>query len=147
MSRSRQYVLAVLSPLAVAAVICGALYFLSGGRLLPAALIGGPTLVSVDRSPKEAFSAREGDVVTAEFTVKNITDRPLRLLGANTSCGCAIVASEFPVELAPAASTVVKFEVHVDKPQSNGMFQQQAQLLVNREGTVPPMVIEAAIAH
>ncbi|MGB7068315.1 MAG: DUF1573 domain-containing protein [Pyrinomonadaceae bacterium] len=110
-------------------------------------LLEGPQLVSIDPSPKATFQARVGDTVTAEFTIKNVSDQSLRLLGANTSCGCTVVATKFPTELSPGESTNLKVQMTIEKPESAGTFKQEANLLVNREGVVPPLVIEAAVSH
>ncbi|MGB7160922.1 MAG: DUF1573 domain-containing protein [Tepidisphaeraceae bacterium] len=123
-------------------IVCGVLWA-AAPQSLVRRLLEGPQLVSIDPSPKVTFQAREGDTVTGNFIVKNVTDQPLRLLGANTSCGCTVVESNFPVELNAGASTVLKVQMHVEKPTSNGTFQQEAHLLMNREGMVPPLVIEA----
>lgn len=141
----RRYSVAVLSPLAIAAVVCGVLWFtLSGPPSLP--FLQGPPLLSVDPSPSATFQARDGETVTAEFTVKNITDEPVRLLGANTSCGCTVVTTEFPMELAPGESATLLANMEVGEPNADGKYIQQANLLVNRAGTVPALVIEAVVS-
>jgi hypothetical protein len=74
MQRIRQYGSAVLSPLAIAAIVAGAMWLMSSAGLLPLDLFQGPKLISVDPSPQATFQAREGDTVTAKFTIKNFTD-------------------------------------------------------------------------
>jgi len=148
MPRLRQYAVGILAPLAVATVFSGVLWLLaSSGRLPLPGLMRGPKLVSIDPSPKATFQAREGDTVTAKFTVRNITEQPLRLLGATTSCGCTVVATEFPIELRPGEPGTLTVQMHVGPPESDGTSRQEARLLTNRDGMVPPLVIEAAVAH
>jgi hypothetical protein len=143
----RQYALAVLSPLAIAAVVSSIAWHISSGRLvLPEAMLGSG-LVSIDPSPKAIFRSREGDKVTAKFTVRNVTDQPLRLLGANTSCGCTVVEKVFPVELRPGESMTLMIQMQVGQSGDDGKFRQEAHLLVNRDGMVPPLVIEAVVSH
>jgi hypothetical protein len=139
--------LAVLSPLTVAAVVCAILWHVSSGQLVLPGLTQGVPLLSIDPSPKATFQSREGETVSAMFTVRNITDQPLRLLGANTSCGCTVVERVFPVELRPGESKTLMIQMHVGNSGSDGKFRQEAHLLVNRDGVVPPLIIEAAVSH
>jgi len=98
----------------------------------------GPQLLSVDPSPAFTCKARKGDVVKAVFKLENLQKRPITLLGAKTSCPCA-VAEGLPVTLAPGDSSKVSLLVKIGEFDGNGNFIKSAELMTNRDGTVPPL--------
>jgi hypothetical protein len=146
-SHLRRPALGVLSPLAIAAVICAVLWHVSSAKSVLMGLTQGVPLISIDPSPKATFQARQGDTVKAKFMVRNITRQPLRLLGANTSCICTIVEQDLPMDLEPGESKSLTVQMRVGAPRSDGTFKQEAELLVNRAGKVPPLVIEAMVSQ
>jgi hypothetical protein len=104
-----------------------------------------PQLLSVDPAPAFSTEAREGETVSAEFDVRNVTGEPVKLLGATSTCGCTVVTSDFPVELPPDGHATVKVRMTVGSPDSAGRFAQSATLFVNREGAVPRLMIEVTV--
>jgi len=71
--------IALLGPLAVAVVLFGIVRFFN----LAAALAGPVAIEPV----KFTCGAREGETVTAEFLARNVSAEPVKLLGAESSCG------------------------------------------------------------
>ena len=141
----RRYGSAVLVPAVVAAFICaGAVTIASKKSFRPDAT--GPQLLSVGPSSTATFTAKQGDSVTAEFTLTNCSDAPVKLLGTNTTCGCTVVDNRFPIELQPGQSTVVLVQMKVGQPTTSGKFTQEATVLVNRAGMVPAMVLDATVS-
>lgn len=116
---------------------------------LSAVLSAGSTSpLSVD-PPKFTCEAREGEIVTATFAVKNVGDRPLRVLGAESSCGCTIPKG-LPLALDPGRSGNISLSVKVGRPNGNGgdadrRFTQDVRLLTSSDGVVPPLVFEATV--
>ena len=69
-----------------------------------------------------------GTVVTASFTVKNKSDRPIRILGADTSCSCTTV-DELPPLLEASQSLVIKLSIHT--PETPTPFHGQCDLFTD----------------
>ena len=142
LSSLRMYGLAVLMPLLLAAGLSLVLWTFLSHKATPNG--GATTLLSVKPS-EAAYTAHEGDSVAASFVVKNTTEQPIRILGTNTTCGCTTVGTTLPAELAPGESMTVMVHMKVGKGGSDGIFVQQANLLVNRSGTVPALVVKASV--
>ena len=133
------YGLPVLAALALAAAS------VAGVRMMTPASPGARTLLTVEPSAVARSEAAEGETVTAEFTLRNVADEPVRILGAPTSCGCTVVDSPFPLELAPGGTATILISTVVGTPGDDGTFTQRADLLVNRAGVVPALVTEVTV--
>src|SRR5438552_2826257 len=59
--------------------------------------------------------AHQGETVTAVFTLKNISSRPVRVLGAETSCGCTLPEG-LPLELMPQGAGKLLVKMRVGTP-------------------------------
>jgi hypothetical protein len=133
--------LPVLVSLALVSVIAAAVREWTGR---PLSALFTPTLASVEPT-RFSRAAREGETVVANFTVRNVSESPIRLVGAASSCGCTVIMTDFPVELPPGAVSVIPIRMTVGRPDGNGRFSKFATLLTNRRGTVPPLVVEANV--
>lgn len=102
-------------------------------------------LLQVEPSPKFVVTARQGQVVTASFAVKNVAGQPIALLGARSSCSCTVVTTDFPFELEPGQSGTLVAQMTVGNPDSSGKFAKNINLFVNREGMVPLLTLEAVV--
>jgi hypothetical protein len=100
-------------------------------------------LLEIGPSPKQSFAAHPNEAVTAAFTVSNISPEAVTLLGANTSCACTVVMNDFPIELKPHESTKILMRIDVGDHSTI----QKANLLVDREGIVPQIIMEAKVAN
>ncbi len=104
----------------------------------------GKSLLLINPSPEFTCSARQGETVLAPFIVKNIQKQPVKLLGATAQCTCT-VAQGLPMELLPGESNRITMKVRIGVPDASGNFTAAAQLLTNRDGTVPPLIVECAV--
>lgn len=135
---------AVLIPVAIAAVGIGALRAFSVP--LDRLIVGArPTLLSVSPAPKFTAVAAVGEVVTARFSLRNAGKSPVKVLGANVGCPCTSVENIFPVEIGAGAEQQITVHTTVNSPDETGRFTQAVPLLLDREGTVPPLVVEVAV--
>jgi len=83
-----------------------------GGWQAVAWLSGPRNGVRVEPSSTFACLAREGDVVIARFTLRNVTRSPVRVMGAEASCGC-MIARGLPVTLDPGEAREITLRVVV----------------------------------
>ncbi len=134
-----------VSPILLAIIFVTATKIFSWGSI--AALVQGipAPLLSVNPSPAFSGQAHQGNVILATFNVGNVTRDPVRLLGAESSCGCTVVLNDFPMELSPGATQRIEARVKVGQPGDNGKFIKTVQLLVNRGGNVPPLTIAVTV--
>jgi len=98
-------------------------------------------LIRVEPSAKFACDAREGEVVTAPFTVRNISSSPVRVMGAEATCGC-MVAQGLPISLGPGEVGKISLRVVVGPPGADGVFARTTHLFIDRDGPSPPLVVE-----
>ena len=109
---------------------------------------GGATrdaIIAVEPSPTSTFTAVEGEVVKAKYSIVNVSNQPIRLLGVNTSCGCTVASTEFPISLEVGGRTSVQIDMTVGTPGPDNIFEQDATLLVNAEGVVPLLTTRAEV--
>ena len=138
------HILLFVCSLAIAGAFLGGVRLLGGGSIW-AWVQGVPApLIAVDPAVFTS-GAREGQTIIADFTVRNVTSQPVKLLGANVSCGCMVMMNDFPIDLSPGASKLVQVQLTVGKPNASGKFTKSLNLLVNRAGNVPPLVIEVTV--
>ena len=114
--------------------------------LLAARLFGwtgsGPTLLAAE-VPVRTFEAATGEAVRAEFGVRNVSDGPVRILGAPSTCGCTVVDTAFPLDLAAGERTTIRVEMTVGEYGPEGRFASQTRLLVDRSGRTPVLTTQA----
>ncbi len=128
-------------------VACVAAFLVARYALPPLVASAVGPKVLLEMSPSPAFSARAdvGEAVTAEFTLTNVSDADVRVLGVRTSCGCVSVGTAFPFTIKPRESGKVALKVTTGEPDASGMFVQRSDLFVDVEGVVPALVIETVV--
>jgi len=109
--------------------------------------MGIPQLLTIDPTPVFHCQAKQGQTVTAEFSVRNVTDTPVRILGATAACTCAKVSTDLPIEIQPGATARIDVLVRVGPPNQERVFSNSTNLLVNRRGLVPPLVVSATVVE
>lgn len=81
------------------------------------AALRGQELV-VDSPTKSFGSLRVGERTTVTFHLRNISNRPVRLLGYAADCGCTPPGSDrYPTVLGPGASKSIEVEVVPNRPE------------------------------
>jgi hypothetical protein len=130
----------IISPFLIAGAAAGIAHLFFSPSL--SALMLGPQLVSIEPSPKFICTAHKGDVLLATFTIRNVKSQPITLLGATASCSCT-VAEGLPLKLDPGESGKVSLKITVGGFDETGKFTKSAQIFTNREGMVPPLIVEA----
>jgi hypothetical protein len=133
----------IIAPVLLAAAIFVSLRLLSS-RPISALVAGIPELLRVD-SPTFRCSAHPGEIVAVEFSVQNETADAVKLLGANSSCGCTVVAEEFPIQLAPHDVAKIHVNIRIGSPDAAKQFVRTVDLLTNREGFIPTLTVEATV--
>lgn len=111
---------------------------------------GGGTDVSIgDKTTMEindVFDAGDvvkGEMVTAEFTIKNTGDYPLVLGEVKGSCSCTV--AEYPENpLAPGESAIISAHVDTDKVQA-GLLNKSVRIVANTTPSVKEVVIKANV--
>jgi hypothetical protein len=78
-----------------------------------------------------------GDAGDFTVTVRNLSSRPLRLLGAKTSCSC-ITSAELPLEIAAGESRLVHFSIRA--PESDAEFAYVIEFYSDVIGPKGPFV-------
>jgi hypothetical protein len=110
-----------------------------------AALTAPPKLVDIEPSSTFACTAHEGDVVLATFSIRNITNEKLKVLGVQTGCSCTSVQTKFPLELPAGGVGRIEMQLTVGRPAADGKFRRTAVLFVDREGIAPQVGLEATV--
>lgn len=105
--------------------------------------LASPKLLEVEPSPAFECKARAGDVVVAEFAVKNVSSGPVKLLGAQSGCSCT-VSEGLPLSLDPGQVGKIRLRVNVRPFDADHVVTTSAQLFTNRDGTVPPLVVKVS---
>lgn len=83
----------------------------------------------------------EGNVASVDVKLRSISDKPVRIVGASTSCSCLVPGSQFPIELGPGESHSVRFRINVDeRTRQKGGTIGQAIFLV--EAASPPVMVQ-----
>lgn len=144
-TRIRRYGIAILSPTLIAAFVLGIMWATST-RSTVFFFGGPPELFAISPSPIMSFHAKAGQAVTVEYRLKNISNQPVRIVGANSSCGCTMVTNSFPLECGPGDSVKILVQMKVGQPARDGEFVQKVDLLVNRPGAVPTLILQAHIS-
>src|ERR1700743_1332207 len=106
----------------------------SRATLGPVDPIAPNQLLVVQPSPKATFDAHTGEVSIVEFVLQNITSEPVKLLGANSECTCALVTNQFPIEIRGGGEERIKVRVKIGQPDSTGKITRKILLLANRAG-------------
>jgi hypothetical protein len=143
--RAGSSIRAVAVQVACGVVLAGAIlvvaHFIAPNLL--ANLTAPPKLLDID-PPVYKCAAHAGETIQPVFSVRNVTDRDVKLLGAQTSCCCTTVNTKFPATLHPGETKQITLKANVES-DAVGTFSRNAQLFVDRVGTVPTLTFEARL--
>ena len=111
---------------------------------------GGTTNVSVgDKTTmeiNELFDAGDvvkGEMVTAEFEIKNTGDYPLVIGEVKGSCSCTV--ADYPREpIAPGETGIVSAHVDTDKVEA-GLMNKGVRIVANTDPSITQVVIRANV--
>ncbi len=111
------------------AALAGALVWRFGTPGLALAWLRGERLVL---SPAEADlgECQPRTEHVARFTLANLTDRPVRVVGGEQSCAC-VALDELPVEVAARGSGEISVQFFV---AGEGLYAQQLLLYIDDDG-------------
>lgn len=91
----------------------------------------------------DAGDVVKGEMVTAEFTIKNTGDYPLVLGEVKGSCSCTV--AEYPQDpLAPGESAIISAHVDTDKVQA-GLLNKSVRIVANTTPSVKEVLIKANV--
>ena len=100
-------------------------------------------LIDVSPSHRATVDAVSGSIVEATFQLRNTSGDNITLLGADSPCGCTTVDAQFPATLSPGDFYELKIKMAVGMFNADGKFSTTTTVLVDKEGTVPPLIVEA----
>ena len=81
-------------------------------------------LVLVDEHAKSISGVQAGSQVVVSYALTNISDRPVRLIGASPSCSCTVI-QDLPMTLAASETRTVSARITTseDNPNSSGTIR------------------------
>ncbi|TNF48636.1 MAG: DUF1573 domain-containing protein [Bacteroidetes bacterium] len=104
--------------------------------------IGNKTTMIVE-SVYDAGTVMKGEVIDAEFKVKNTGNYPLVIAEVQGSCSCTV--AEKPTEpIQPGGEGVIKAKVNTDKT-SGSMISKSVRIVANTEPSVTEVIIRAKV--
>jgi hypothetical protein len=80
-------------------------------------------------------------LVVADFVLKNVTSQPIKVLGIKGGCACTVTEG-LPVNLAAGESGKIQLSLRVGRFESSNTITRSAEVFTNRDGMVPPLVIQ-----
>lgn len=95
-------------------------------------------VVIVDH-PVRTMVAQPGEMASAAFPVRNVTREGVKILGAETHCGCAAVTN-LPLTIPPGEWRDLKFRVETSLEDAGMPISQDARLYIDRAS--PPVVLQ-----
>lgn len=95
--------------------------------------------VYVEAPTQDVGRVFSGQQASAKFRVYNAYLEPITLIGAQSSCGCAVV-DRLPVEIPACSSRDIEFKVLVPRSTNEGSFRHVAELYM--DVSAPRLVIE-----
>jgi hypothetical protein len=140
MLRTARILGAVASPFILAGTILGVTRLFSS-RPLPALVA---PLLTVDPSVFEKQST-PGEVISAEFTIHNDTDRSVKLLGYSSSCTCVTMSDSFPLVLAARGTVVLHAQLAIPL-EARDRYRKEFSLVTDRAGLSPDLIIVAILS-
>ncbi|HVA49367.1 MAG TPA: MauE/DoxX family redox-associated membrane protein, partial [Pirellulales bacterium] len=102
------------------------------------ALVTGYPLI-VER-PLQVIASRSSEESVAEFSVRNSTEQTIRILGAQTSCGCASI-DDLPIAIEAGGRRLVRFRISSAPPGETATHE--ARLFIDRAS--PRIMLQVVI--
>jgi hypothetical protein len=104
--------------------------------------IGNKTTMVVE-SVFDAGTVMKGEMIEAEFNVKNTGNYPLVIAEVQGSCSCTVAEKpETPIQ--PGEEGVIKARVNTDKT-SGTMIAKSVRIVANTEPSVTEVIIRAKV--
>lgn len=104
--------------------------------------VGNKTTMEVN-DVFDAGDVVKGEMVTAEFTIKNTGDYPLVIGEVKGSCSCTV--AEYPEEpLAPGETGVISAHVDTDKVDA-GFLNKSVRIVANTDPSIKEVLIKANV--
>lgn len=104
--------------------------------------IGNKTTMIVE-SVYDAGIVMKGEVIDAEFKLKNTGNYPLVIAEVQGSCSCTV--AEKPTEpIQPGEEGIIKAKVNTDKT-SGSMIAKSVRIVANTEPSVTEVIIRAKV--
>lgn len=105
-------------------------------------LVGHPYALSPQVIHMDDLSA--GSNRTFEVSFKNLSNVPLLVAGARTSCGC-MVASGLPVNVPEFGDSDIEFNIQVPRDFPLQQFEHEIHLYVNGFGWTHPVLVRGKV--
>jgi hypothetical protein len=112
----------VVVGIATVVAVCVGWALIRFGSLRDAWLYAGGARVVIDHSAVALPTGKVGDTQPAEFRLRNLTSRPVKVLGATVSCDC-VRTEGLPADIAPGGALTLRSSVHLDG-RVTGPFEQ-----------------------
>jgi len=109
------------------------------GSFWAASAFASGMVLLVEDEPLEILATPGTSEVVAEFAIRNLSFRPVKIYGAQPDCGCSVVES-LPMTLAPCSSGSVRLRIHVEGQAEEGVVSRAAVLF-----TDPPTNISITV--
>ncbi len=107
------------------------------------ACLRGEMLV-LDPGTIDLGPCRDGETRAVQFRVRNLSSRPVRLLGATATCRCIAAPNVgFPIEIGPGEALDLPVEVHVSLPTAE--YSQEVQFYADLSGCRP--LVGSVLGH
>ena len=122
-------VIVVAAAAIVTTIFLGLSLYHGSARIALAALRGSEVVVTpeaVDLGDIEPLSTQQ-----VTFRIRNISNRPIRIFGAKTSCACSTANLDFPVTLSPGKTLPITLTLKIGKNRSH--FLEYAVLYSDSE--------------
>lgn len=62
-------------------------------------------------------TGKPGDYLEGTITIRNVSDRPIRLVGGTSDCSCTVLR-DLPVTIAPGGAAAVGIQLHIVSAES-----------------------------
>jgi hypothetical protein len=82
---------------------------------------------------------------SASFKLSNLTDSPIVVVGATTTCGC-FMTERLPLTVAPGETQSLEFNVTAVRPRVGNAYEQIATLHLDTEGPPIRLGVKAIVA-
>ena len=95
-----------------------------------------PTTLSIAPRPTMTVEVAPGATAVRTFTITNIGNVPVSLIGTKQSCGC-VASDGLPADLAPGRSATVSFRLSAGTLAAGETGTRTSYLLTSQDDLVP----------
>ncbi len=108
------------------------------GSLGHAWLYANGVRLTVDNRTIQLPDGKPGEDRDADFVVRNLSGKPIQILGAQTSCGC-VATAKLPVTVLPGQANTLRVTLHLEQT-STGVVEQMI-IYHTDESTAPNLTV------